>query len=207
MDWQANHGISVGGNLTNNGAMAGGHGASANVYFAPARDPRPTMPALRIFINYRSGDDPGTAMLLKQELSRHFGEDNVFIDKSGIPPGNDFERELLSRVRRSDVVLAIIGPRWLTASHSTGGRAIEREDDWVRRELAEAFANGVRVVPVLVNDTARLTGATLPDDVAPLTKCQYLTLRHGTFEYDLTRIVDQLVKLPNAVTPREPEVT
>src|SRR5262249_50201177 len=144
----------------------------------------------------RSGDDPGTAMLLKQELSRRFGEDNVFIDKSSIPPGNDFEWELLSRVRRCDVVLAIIGPRWLTASHSTGGRAVEREDDWVRRELAEAFANGVRVVPVMVNDTARLTGAPLPDDVAPLTKCQYLTLRHRTFEHDLTRIVDQLVKLP-----------
>jgi len=195
MNWQTNNGISVGGNLANSGAIAGGRGASANVHFAPAEDPRPAMSALRIFINYRSGDDPGTAMLLKQGLSRHFGEDNVFIDSS-ISPGKNFERELLSRVRRSDVVLAIIGPRWLTASHPTGGPAIEREDDWVRRELAEAFANGVRVVPVLVNDTARLTDAALPDDVAPLTKCQYLTLRHRTFEHDLTRIIDQLVKLP-----------
>src|SRR5215468_8736448 len=101
MDWQANHGISIGGNVTNNGAMAAGRGASATVYSAPAGDSQPTVSVLRVFINYRSGDDPGTARLLKQELSRRFGDDNVFIDSS-TPPGNDFEWELLSRVRRSD---------------------------------------------------------------------------------------------------------
>jgi TIR domain len=146
-----------------------------------------------VFINYRTNDERGTAVLLKRELSRVFGEDSVFM-ASMIPPGRDFEQELLRRVRGCEVILVLVGHRWLTAQHSAGGRAIDHEDDWVRREIAEAFACGSRAVPILVNDTPRLTSASVPADIEPLTRCQHLRLRHDNIESDLARIIDQLVE-------------
>ena len=147
-----------------------------------------------VFINYRTDDEPGTAALLKRELSRVFGEDSIFIATAMIPPGCDFESELLRRVRGCEVIIVVVGSRWLTAEHPAGGRAIDHEADWVRREIAEAFANGVRVVPVLVNATPRLTDESLPPNLERLTRCQYLRLRHDNADYDLARIIDQLVE-------------
>ncbi|HEX5406379.1 MAG TPA: toll/interleukin-1 receptor domain-containing protein [Pseudonocardiaceae bacterium] len=146
---------------------------------------------MTIFINYRTTDELGAAVLIKRELSRRFGDDNVFIAIDTIPPGNDFERELLRRVRSADVLLVVVGTRWLTAL-GPGGRAIDQDDDWVRREIAEALRCGVQVVPILVDGAARLTNAELPVDIAQLARLQYLRFRHEDCESDLTRIADQL---------------
>lgn len=96
-------------------------------------------------------------------------------------------------MRTSQVLLAVIGPRWLTAAALTGGRALDRHDDWVRREISEAFVCGVTVIPVLVGAADRLTGAPLPADISALSRCQYLRLRHDDAEHDLRRIVEELV--------------
>jgi hypothetical protein len=146
----------------------------------------------KIFINYRTGDEQGSAVLLKRVLSEYFGSDEVFLGSTMIAPGDDFERELLRRVRGAEVLLAVVGSRWLTAPHASGGRALDYGGDWVRREIAEALTSGVRVVPILVNDAEELTNAPLPDSIAQLAKCQYLRLNHQNFEYDLTRIVDTI---------------
>jgi hypothetical protein len=47
----------------------------------------------------------------------------------------------------------------------------------------------VRVIPILVDDTDRLTDARLPTDISRLSRCQYLRLRHNDLEYDLACIV------------------
>src|SRR5262249_4557600 len=65
--------------------------------------------------------------------------------------------------------------------------------DWIRRELVEAFAVGVNVVPVLV-DGARMPGAAeLPEDIVRLERCRYRCLRHRDATADLARIVADLV--------------
>jgi TIR domain len=162
----------------------------------------------QIFINFRAQDEPGFAALLQRELSRTFGRSAVFHAGTTIRPGDDFEVRLLDGVRRAAVLLAVIGPRWLTAVHSPGVRLLDRDTDWVRREIAEAFAQDVRVVPILVDDTERLTNARLPSDISPLSRCQYLRLRHNDLEYDLARIVGSLVRLTGGrqpVTPLGPQ--
>ena len=146
----------------------------------------------RIFINFRAQDEPGFAALLQRELSRTFGSNRVFYAGMTIRPGDDFQVRLLEGVRQAAVLLAVIGPRWLTAPHPLGGRALDRETDWIRREIAEAFANNVRVVPILVDDTERLTDTAIPTDISALARCQYLRLRHNDLEYDLMRIVENL---------------
>ncbi len=145
-----------------------------------------------VFINFRADDSAGFAALLQRELRRQLGPTSVFFAATSIRPGDDFRTRLLDGVREAAVVIAVIGPRWLTAPHPVHGRAIDHERDWVRRELAEAFARGVRVIPVLIDDTERLTDAVLPRDIHALTHCQYLRLRHDDLEHDLARITATL---------------
>lgn len=71
----------------------------------------------QIFVNYRTDDEEATATLVDRELSRVFGNENVFKASKSIGPGSRFPQELLTAVRRSSVLLAVIGPRWL----KTGG--------------------------------------------------------------------------------------
>src|SRR5689334_8719282 len=100
-----------------------------------------------IFISYRGDDNPGYAPLLYAELARRFGRELVFLDSESIPPGQDFVPMMVSRVRRSAILLALIGRGWLTAT-GTRGRRIDDPADWIRRELTEAFRSGVTVIPV-----------------------------------------------------------
>lgn len=149
----------------------------------------------KIFINYRTSDEPTVAVLLKRELSTRFGVDEVFLATRMIAAGDDFERVLLRQVRGAAVLLAVVGRHWLDAPHTDGRRALDHPDDWVRREIAEALTNGVRVVPVLVGDTPLLTHAPLPADIARLSVCQFLRFRSEDFEADLDTVVAELTAL------------
>jgi len=95
-------------------------------------------------------------------------------------------------VRSARVLLVVIGPRWLTATAPTGRRRIDDPADWIRRELAEAFTAGVRVIPVLTDQAQMPTEAELPADIAALSRCQYRRLRHHDSTADLARIVADL---------------
>jgi hypothetical protein len=145
-----------------------------------------------VFVNYRTGDGEVAAALIGRELSRRFGSERVFRASTGISPGEDFERAILRAVRRSAVLLAVIGPRWLEARGQGGRRCIDDEADWTRREILEAFACDVTVVPVLLGGRPRLAPDDLPESLRPLTKCQYLRFDHRNDELDLTRIIDHL---------------
>jgi hypothetical protein len=146
-----------------------------------------------VFINYRGEDSRSYAALLHLELSRAFGAELVFLDSESIPAGADFVTELLARVRTCRVLLAVIGPRWLAVADGAGRRRIDNADDWIRRELVEAFAAGTVVIPILT-DGADLPGADdLPADIAVLSRCQYRRLRHRDASADFGRILADLV--------------
>ncbi|GAB3214092.1 toll/interleukin-1 receptor domain-containing protein [Marinactinospora thermotolerans] len=143
----------------------------------------------QIFVNYRTGDEEATATLIERELSRHFGSRSVFRASKSIAPGRDFHRELLNGVHRSDLLLAVIGSGWLEAGDGRGGRALEDPDDWTRREIAEAFAHGIPVVPVLVGAARRIPAGVLPGEIAQIERCQYLRFNHRNAEADIGRLV------------------
>jgi hypothetical protein len=101
--------------------------------------------------------------------------------------------QLLDQVRYCRVLLAVIGPRWLMAARADGRRRIDDPEDWIRRELAEAFAARVRVIPVLTDGADMPIEADLPADIAALGRCQYRRLRHHEAVSDLDRIRADLV--------------
>lgn len=149
-----------------------------------------------VFISYRGEDSHGYGALLYRDLTDHFGADLVFLDAECIPAGADFADELLGRVRSARVLLAVIGQRWLTAADPTSGRRrIDDPADWIRRELVEAFAAGVRVIPVLTDQAELPCETDLPADIAGLSRSQYRRLRHREPTSDLARIVADLTDL------------
>ncbi|HEY3611475.1 MAG TPA: TIR domain-containing protein [Pseudonocardiaceae bacterium] len=145
-----------------------------------------------VFINYRGEDTRSYGVLLYRELSRHLGDDLVFLDSESIAAGTDFAQEILERVRSCQALLAVIGPHWLTATDPSGRRRIDNPDDWIRRELVVAFAVGTRVVPVLTDDAALPTAAELPADIAELSGRQFRRLRHRDAGMDLSRILTEV---------------
>jgi hypothetical protein len=152
-----------------------------------------------VFINYRGEDSQSYGALLYTELARHFGDDHVFLDAECIPAGADFVEELLDRVRSARVLLAVIGPRWLTATDRAGRRRIDDPADWIHRELAEAFTAGVRVIPVLTDQAELPTTAQLPAAIAALSRCQYRRLRYREPTADLARIVTDLASVDSSL--------
>jgi len=69
-----------------------------------------------------------------------------------INPGDDFVKVLNDQVAQCDVLLAIIGERWIGALDDEGKRRLENEGDFIRIEIASALQLGKRVIPVLVNE-------------------------------------------------------
>lgn len=153
-----------------------------------------------IFINYRTNDEEATATLMDRELSRVFGETNVFRASKSIDAGGRFPQELLTAVRRSSVLVAVIGPRWLEAGGTDGRSALENEGDWTRREIYEALETGAVVIPLLVGGAERLRSEDLPADIADLADCQYRRFSHRNAEADLRTLIDRLLKLPELAT-------
>lgn len=143
-----------------------------------------------VFINYRTGDGDEAAALLEQALSDRFGKERIFRDGRSIPPGEPFPEKLLTAVRRSHVLLAIIGPGWAQDPR------LHDESDWVRRELVTARAQGVRVIPILKGRTTKeLDKATLPLELEFLAETQGIRLDAYDSEASLKRIGDELAEL------------
>jgi hypothetical protein len=145
----------------------------------------------KIFISYRREDTSGYAGRLLERLSSEFGGENVFMDLEDIQPGTDFVEAIQHAVGSSDVLIVLIGKRWLMATDESGRRRIENPQDFVRIEIESALARGLRVIPVLINQTVMPSASELPEQLASLARCQAHELSDRRWDYD----VDQLVRV------------
>src|SRR5215212_2327171 len=81
-----------------------------------------------IFISYRREDAAADAGRLYDDLRRRHTSE-VFLDLS-MRAGVDFHEALFARIESCDVLLALIGPRWLQARNEvTGERRLDEEND------------------------------------------------------------------------------
>ena len=72
------------------------------------------------------------------------------MDVDTIAPGLDFAEVIAQAVSTCEVLLAVIGSRWLTATDEDGRRRLEDPDDIVVLEIAAALERDIRVIPILV---------------------------------------------------------
>jgi hypothetical protein len=153
-----------------------------------------------VFINYRAADNPYGPAGIHDGLVRLFGPAKVFRDCVSMGAGTVYPSAIRQALATAEVVIAVIGPKWLTATdETTGERLIDRSHDWVRRELSWAFDHGTHVVPVVLKDTpedATLPPpAELPPDIRPLAYIQALAFSQRRFGADLDRLADTLHEL------------
>jgi hypothetical protein len=161
--------------------------------------------AQRIFISYRRDDSRGYAGRLQGDLSRRYTEEHVFRDVE-IPPGADFGEYITGLVDRCNVVLAIIGPRWLDARDREGERRIDDPQDWVRLEIERALArDGVEVIPVLVDGARLPPREELPASLLGLRRRNAFELSDSRWDYDLEQLgkhLDVLLRGTSAIHGR-----
>ena len=114
----------------------------------------------KIFLSYRRQDSAGVAGRISDRLRSHFGDDSVFMDVDSIPFGEDFRIHIDSAVGQCELVLAIIGTKWV--GDADAHRRIDDPRDIVRIEIESALKRGIPVIPILI-DRARMQGeAELP---------------------------------------------
>ena len=158
---------------------------------------------MRIFVNYRTNDEANTALLATRHLSERIGERNVFLDHRSIGPGTLFDDAVMRNLWRSDVLVAIMGERWLEFPGHAGGRAIDDPRDWIHKEIAEALTHRVRVVPLLVGAVALPREEELPEPLKDLVRHRYIVLERRVPQSAFDRL-DQLLDLPTPDGGDEP---
>jgi hypothetical protein len=147
---------------------------------------------MRIFISYRRDDTAGRAGRLFDLLVSRLGERNVFQDVAAIAPGTDFTQQVDDAIIRSDAVLVVIGPEWLTVRGTSGTRRLEEPDDFVRAEVAAALGADVPVVPVLVGGAQMPAPGDLPEELRPLVNRQAARIDDDSWRQDVDALVRRL---------------
>jgi hypothetical protein len=161
------------------------------------------MTMARIFINFRNYDGDWAALAMRNTLAERFGAREVFLSSFSIQLAAHFEDELLRHARDCDVMLALVGPRWLTITGADGQPKLGAADDWVCREIATALAARRRVVPVLLSGAGRLRAGDLPPAIAGLAALQGCRLNRPQYftdidglERDLRALIPGLTRGP-----------
>ena len=67
----------------------------------------------KVFISYRREDAAGFAQAIFGQLERHLRRDQIFMDVDTVEPGVDFVNRIEEAIGESDVVIALIGKRWM----------------------------------------------------------------------------------------------
>jgi hypothetical protein len=142
-----------------------------------------------IFISYRRDDSAGFAGRLADALEARFGAAPVFRDVQDIRAGDDFVRAIDRSLAACQVLLAVIGPRWLSATDAVGRRRIDDRADFVRIEIAAALRRGVHVIPVLVDGATMPGRVALPGSLSALARRQAVTLGDTTWDTDVQRVI------------------
>ncbi len=146
----------------------------------------------RVFISYRREETAYPAGWLFDRLADHFGGGQIFKDVDTIQLGDDFVQVIARAVGSCDVLLALIGDRWLTITDAHGRRRLDDPDDFVRVEIEAALTRNVRVIPILIDGAKMPRADELPDSLAKLVRRHALELSPSRFAYDTRRLLKVL---------------
>jgi hypothetical protein len=107
--------------------------------------------------------------------------------------GVDFRQYIGNAVGECDVLLVMIGDRWLQLTDDQGRRRIEDLSDFVRIEIESALKRDIPVVPVLVEE-AKMPGASeLPESIRDLAYRNAAEIGRGRDQkHQIERLVSDL---------------
>ncbi len=143
----------------------------------------------RITVSYRRKDTDAITGRIFDRLVLHYGRGSVFRDIDNIPPGVDFREHINNALRNTDILIAVVGRKWL-GPVKAGKARIANKDDPVRLEVETALQGGVTVIPVLVGDAKMPTAAELPKSLEKFAFRHALRIDSGQdFEQHTERLI------------------
>jgi hypothetical protein len=162
---------------------------------------------VRVFVSYRWSDSPSAARQLADALKGRFGEENVFFDTKDLRLGGAWRRDIERRIADADIVVAVIGPRWMDIADERGRRRVlwPEEEDVLRTEVETALRDRRLLVPVLVDDAVMPSRDRLPRPLKPLAGLEAATLRHGSWTQDVEALLAALPQRLAELARADPE--
>lgn len=118
----------------------------------------------RITLSYRREDSLDITGRIFDRLVSRYGRETVYRDIDNIPPGLDFRDHIRTNIEGSDVLMVVVGPRWLGGERH-GQPRIRSETDYVRIEVEAALARHIPVIPLLVGGADMPEPSHLPDSI------------------------------------------
>jgi hypothetical protein len=153
-----------------------------------------------IFISYRR-QDASIVGRLYQALAERFGADRVFVDTGDIAPGVDRRQGIVSSLDSSSVVVAVIGPDWLSGGGTS--RGLDDPTDQVWMELMPAFGLEKRVIPLLVDGAQMPSEAELAEALKPLARRNALEISSKASDSDVDRVIRAIGRAIEAASTEE----
>lgn len=146
--------------------------------------------SLALFISYRRFDSRETVGRIHDHLRQAFEENHLFWDVDRQAPGEDYRIVIARALQRADVLLAVIGTRWLAVTDREGRRRLDDPEDMVRIELETALERNLRVIPVLIEGASMPRAADVPPSLQPLCYRTAVPVRPDPdFKIDMQRLV------------------
>ncbi len=157
----------------------------------------------KILISYRRSDTAPIVGRLYDRLAAYFGPDALFLDVDDIPYAVDFREHVAAMLRTTDVIIAVIGPRWLGVTD--GGLRLQQDSDPVRVELESALSLRVQMLPVLIDGTPMPGPKALPPSLEPLAYLNAVAVSSGIdFDQHVNRLIAAIETLLGSKAPVVP---
>jgi hypothetical protein len=95
----------------------------------------------------------------------------VFFDKESLQAPVIWDKEIYRRIYHADLVIVMISADWAGGT-SAGGRRIDNENDWVRREIEWSLGLDKTLIPILLDRSEIPKADTLPKSMKDLSRWQ-----------------------------------
>jgi pterin-4a-carbinolamine dehydratase len=145
-----------------------------------------------VFISYRRRDSSIFARWLSEALTQNFGQEQVFLDTTVIRSGVKWPTDIARALKKSAVLIAIIGPEWLRAHDKFHKRRIDDTNDWVRNEILYALQHKIPIIPLLVMNAELPDPEALPTPLRALRDYQVFVFRENEHETDLGNLLSRV---------------
>jgi hypothetical protein len=159
----------------------------------------------KIVVSYRR-TDAAMAGRIFDRLAQHFGKANLFIDIDDVPFGVDFRKHIDDALQASDLMIAVVGEKWL-GPQAGGKLRIMNEADPVRVELETALKRNITVLPVLLDGTSMPDAADLPEGIRDFAYRNAIEVESGRdFNIHVERLIramEQILGIKAKVAPAE----
>src|SRR5438132_9014063 len=152
----------------------------------------------RIMISYRREDSGLVTGRIFDRLVATYGRDAVFRDIDNIPYGVDFRAHVNEVLGTSDIIVAVIGPRWF--GPKPWQNRFNNRTDPVRIEIEAALRKNTPLIPVLVLGAPMPSARSLPDSMKEFAYRNAVEIGSDR-DFDihisrLTRAIDRLIEAP-----------